>query len=40
MTPNLPVTTRALGVGPDATIPGPDGRPVRVYEGRPVRELF
>jgi len=40
---DIPATIfRALGVGPNATIPGPgpDGRPVRVYEGRPVRELF
>jgi hypothetical protein len=38
---DIPATIfRALGVGPDATIPGPDGQPVKVYEGQPVRELF
>jgi hypothetical protein len=30
----------ALGVPPDATIPGPAGEPVAVYPGRPVTELF
>jgi hypothetical protein len=30
----------ALGVPPDATIPGPDGSPVAVYSGKPVSELF
>ena len=30
----------ALGVAPDATIPGPDGAPVAVYPGAPVAELF
>jgi hypothetical protein len=30
----------ALGVRPDATIPGPDGAPVAVYPGKPVAELF
>ena len=30
----------ALGVPPDATIPGPTGVPVAVYPGRPVAELF
>ncbi len=30
----------ALGVPPDATIPGPDGAPVAVYPGAPVAELF
>jgi uncharacterized protein (DUF1501 family) len=30
----------ALGVSPDATIPGPDGKPVAVYPGSPVAELF
>ncbi len=30
----------ALGVRPDATIPGPDGRPVRVIDAAPVWELF
>jgi uncharacterized protein (DUF1501 family) len=31
---------RALGVSHDATIPGPDGRPVRVVDASPIRELF
>jgi uncharacterized protein (DUF1501 family) len=31
---------RAFGIPPDTTIPGPDGRPVRVVEAEPVRELF
>jgi uncharacterized protein (DUF1501 family) len=30
----------ALGVAPDATIPGPDGAPVAVYPAAPVLELF
>ena len=30
----------ALGVPPDATIPGPTGEPVAVYSGRPIAELF
>jgi hypothetical protein len=30
----------ALGVAPDATIPGPDGAPVAVYPAAPVAELF
>ena len=30
----------ALGVPHDATIPGPDGKPVAVYPGTPVAELF
>ena len=30
----------ALGVAPNATIPGPDGTPVAVYPGVPVAELF
>ncbi len=30
----------ALGVPADATIPGPDGKPVAVYPGKPVTELF
>ncbi len=30
----------ALGVPPDATIPGPDGEPVAVYPAAPVAELF
>ncbi|WP_439630101.1 DUF1501 domain-containing protein [Gemmata sp.] len=29
-----------LGVPHDATIPGPDGKPVAVYPGTPVMELF
>ena len=31
---------RALGIGPAATIPGPDGSPVRVVDAAPVHELF
>jgi len=30
----------ALGVAPDATIPGPDGAYVTVYPGAPIAELF
>jgi uncharacterized protein (DUF1501 family) len=30
----------ALGVSQGATIPGPDGAPVKVYPGAPVAELF
>lgn len=30
----------ALGIGPAATIPGPDGKPVRVIDAAPVMELF
>ncbi len=30
----------AMGVSYDATIPGPDGKPVAVYPGTPVMELF
>jgi hypothetical protein len=30
----------ALGVPADATIPGPDGRPIAVYPAAPVAELF
>jgi uncharacterized protein (DUF1501 family) len=30
----------AMGVPADATIPGPDGKPVAAYPGRPVSELF
>ncbi|MCE9564244.1 MAG: DUF1501 domain-containing protein [Planctomycetes bacterium] len=30
----------AMGVSHDATIPGPDGKPVAVYPGKPVMELF
>lgn len=38
---DIPATIfHALGIAPDATIPGPDGLPVRVYDGRPVAELF
>lgn len=38
---DIPATIfRALGVGPEATVPGPDGHPVPVYEGKPVDELF
>ncbi len=42
VTPQELVSTifHALGVAPDATIPGPDGTPVAVYPGTPVAELF
>jgi hypothetical protein len=30
----------AMSVSADATIPGPDGKPVAVYPGQPVSELF
>jgi hypothetical protein len=42
VTPQELVATifHALGVAPDATIPGPDGKPVAVYPAPPVRELF
>lgn len=42
VTPQELVATifHALGVAPEATIPGPDGRPVAVYPGQPVTELF
>jgi hypothetical protein len=42
VTPQELVATifHALGVPPDATIPGPTGEPVAVYPGRPVAELF
>ena len=30
----------ALGIPADATIPGPDGKPVAVYTGAPIAELF
>ena len=42
VTPQELVATvvHALGVAPDATIPGPDGSPVAVYPGSPVAELF
>lgn len=42
VTPQELVATifHALGVAPDATIPGPDGQPVAVYPGKPVTELF
>ena len=38
VTPQELVATifHALGVAPDATIPGPDGTPVAVYPGKPV----
>ena len=39
--PELVATVfHALGVAPNATIPGPTGEPVAVYPGRPVAELF
>lgn len=38
---DIPATIfHALGIGPDATIPGPTGTPVPAYTGRPVVELF
>ncbi len=38
---DIPATIfHALGIGPDATIPGPTGSPVLAYTGRPIRELF
>jgi hypothetical protein len=42
VTPQELVATifHALGVPPDATIPGPSGSPVAVYPGTPVTELF
>ena len=42
VTPQELVATifHALGVPADATIPGPDGKPVAVYPGEPVAELF
>jgi uncharacterized protein (DUF1501 family) len=42
VTPQELVATiyHALGVPPDATIPGPDGKPARVVDAAPVRELF
>lgn len=42
VTPQELVSTifHALGIAPDATIPGPDGAPVAVYPGHPVPELF
>jgi uncharacterized protein (DUF1501 family) len=42
VTPQELVATvyHALGVPPDATIPGPSGEPVAVYPGKPVLELF
>ena len=30
----------ALGIPEEATIPDPFNRPVRVYGGRPIKELF
>lgn len=39
--PELVATVfHALGVAPDATIPGPAGEPVAVYPAAPVSELF
>jgi hypothetical protein len=32
--------SHAVGIPADATIPGPDGEPARVYNAEPVRELF
>ena len=42
VTPQELVATifHALGVPPDATIPGPTGEPVAVYPAEPVTELF
>ena len=42
VTPQELVSTifHAMGVAHDATIPGPDGKPVAVYPGKPVAELF
>jgi hypothetical protein len=42
VTPQELVATifHALGVPADATIPGPDGKPVAVYPGTPVLEVF
>jgi uncharacterized protein (DUF1501 family) len=42
VTPQELVATiyHALGIRPDTTIPGPDGKPVRVIDAAPVRELF
>jgi hypothetical protein len=42
VTPQELVATifHALGIPPDATIPGPTGSPVAVYPGRPVTESF
>jgi hypothetical protein len=38
---DIPATIfHALGIGPDATIPGPTGTPVPAYTGRPIHELF
>lgn len=38
---DIPATIfHALGIGPDATIPGPSGSPVLAYTGRPIGELF
>jgi hypothetical protein len=38
---DIPATIfHALGIGPDATIPGPTGTPVAAYNGRPVVDLF
>lgn len=38
---DIPATIfHALGIGADATIPGPTGTPVPAYTGRPIAELF
>ena len=38
---DIPATIfRALGYGPETTIPGPTGAPVLAYDGQPIRELF
>jgi hypothetical protein len=38
---DIPATIfHALGIGPDATIPGPTVLPVPAYTGRPIHELF
>jgi hypothetical protein len=42
VTPQELVATifHALGIPPDATIPGPAGSPVAAYPGKPISELF
>jgi hypothetical protein len=38
---DIPATIfHALGIGSDATIPGPSGTPVPAYTSRPIHELF
>jgi hypothetical protein len=38
---DIPATVfHAVGIASDATIPGPAGTPVKVYEGKPITELF